>query len=74
MQVIYIETKLKFLGCLKIHNSNLNACGGMFLEIVFFSTYRVWVPVLPKKARSTLESLTRTGRFSHGKQRKMGNL
>ena len=74
MQVIYIETKLNVLGFLKIHKNNLDAWGGMILEIFFFFNYRVWVPVLPKKAKSTLDILTRTRRFSHGKQRKMGNL
>ena len=29
----------------------INACGGMVLEIVFFPNYRIWVPVLPKKAK-----------------------
>ena len=65
-------TLKQVLGFLRIHNNNLTACGGMILEIFFFFNYRVWVPVLPKKVKSTSEIWIKTGRNSHGRQRKMG--
>ena len=34
IQVIHVDTKIKALGFLNIHDNNFNTCGGMILEMI----------------------------------------